>query len=87
MAERTEATFRGACMGVSLRRRGPEDPHVVVVLEIEDDDVWHEKLEVSSHWLDELIEQLRRARDAASSQKADMHNGRQYGWRFREETK
>lgn len=76
-------TFRGDCMGVRLEPRAPADQHVLVVVEIEDDGNWHEKLAVSSFWLDELIAQLQAARKACVALEPDMHEGRQYCWKFK----
>lgn len=85
MTRASDVRFRGECMGVGLRRRGGDrDPHVEVVLEVEDDGVWHEKQAVSSHWLDELIHQLQQARAFCATQAPDVHDGKQYGWRFRD---
>lgn len=63
-----EKEFLGSCMGVRLVPRGPigslnGDRHVMVQLLVEDDGRWHPKSNpISSHWLDELINQLVEAR-------------------------
>lgn len=78
------ANFRGKCMGVKLKPRGAKDPHIMVTLEIEDDEVWFPKdFVVSSYWLDELIEQLQAAQAFCASQDLDLYNGRQFGWKFK----
>lgn len=76
--------FRGKCMGVTLEPRGPGDNHIMVTLEIEDDENWFEKMSVSSYWIDELIEQLQAAKKYCETQKPDKDNkGKQYGWNFK----
>lgn len=84
-------TFRGHCIGVKLRPRAAKDPHILLSLEIEDDEAWHEKdFSISSHWLDELIEQLQAARAYCVAQEADIVKAApgfppntQFGWKFK----
>lgn len=79
----TERTFGGKQFRVTLRERGVGDKHVEVVIESEDDDNWYEKMVFSSHWLPELIECLLDASEHAQAQEPAIHNGQQYGWRFK----
>jgi hypothetical protein len=78
-------------MGVSLQPRSETngkatDQHISFSIEIEDDENWFPMDgSTSSYWLDELIEQLQRAKTYCESQKPDIaKNGRQYGWKFKE---
>jgi hypothetical protein len=77
--------FRGNCMGVKLRERGPNDPHITVILEVEDDENWYEQCDFSSYWLDELIEKLQQAKKFCESQEPDNYENHQYGWKFSNE--
>lgn len=93
-----ERRFRGSCVGVKLSARsgpddrdGMDDLHIMVSLEIEDDEVWHEKdFQISSYWLDELIAQLQAARTFCATQEADMvakadgfATNTHLGWKFK----
>jgi len=79
----SEQVYRGACIGVRLRPRA-DDKHYEVVLEVEDDENWFEKMSVSSYWLDEMIDRL--ARDFLRRCEPDAAaDGQQYGWRARGE--
>ncbi len=75
--------FKGSCMGVRLAPRGTGDQHICFEILVEDDEVWHTKMSASSAWLDEMIEVLTNARASMRHHTPDMHNGRQYGWRFK----
>ena len=75
--------FHGGCVGVDVSPRGKDDPHIMIVLCVEDDETWHRQLSVSSAWLEELIAVLYEAHRFCLSQEADMDNDRQYGWKFR----
>ena len=78
-------TFRGDCMGVKISERGPNDRHLIVTLEVEDDGSWSDEGCFSSHWLDELIEQLECARSYLKTQTPDINDGVQYGWKTKGE--
>lgn len=54
--------FLGSCIGVRLKDRGKDDPHQLVTVLVEDDENWHDKMTVSSFWLDEAIAQLQAAK-------------------------
>lgn len=75
--------FKGDCMGVRLVPRGADDRHICFEVMVEDDEVWRAKMNVSSAWLDELIEVLQNARASMRHHDPDKVDGRQYGWRFR----
>ena len=76
--------FLGKCMGVELSQRGMNDPHILVNILMEDDENWFKKASFSSSWLDEMIQQLQAAKAFCETQEKDMHNGRQYGFNFKE---
>lgn len=76
--------FHGSCMGVDLEPRGDKDPHIMFTLCVEDDELWHRKMSVSSSWLPELIRALQEAQAFCETQAPSMSNGRQYGWEFKE---
>lgn len=80
--------FLGGCVGVRLEQRGRRDKHIEALLCVEDDGIWHEKLAISSYWLDEMIAQLTAARDFCRTQEPDIINvapgiAKQYGWKFK----
>lgn len=50
--------FTGDCIGVSIKDRGRDDPHQCVEIFVEDDELWHLKISMSSFWLDEMIAKL-----------------------------
>lgn len=77
-----EKVFLGKCMGVGLRRRGENDPHVMVTLLTEDDESWFVSSgNNSSYWLPELLEVLAEARDWM-----DKHCEKgKWGWAFKKE--
>ena len=88
--------FKGECMGVRLSERNSsyyepgmvlgdskDDKHIMVEIMVEDDDNWFVKESMSSAWLDELIEQLQMARKFMDTQKPDIYQGTQYGWKFK----
>jgi len=54
--------FLGECMGVELTPRGLNDHHVSIKVSIEDDGHWHEQMDFSSSWLNELISTLQMAK-------------------------
>lgn len=55
--------FHGSCMGVDIRSRGGDvKDHAMVVMYVEDDEIWHEKESFSSYWLDEQIRVLQEAK-------------------------
>ena len=54
--------FLGNCIGVRLKDRGKDDKHQLIVLLIEDDENWYEKVQFSSFWLDEAIAILKKAK-------------------------
>lgn len=76
------AVFTGDCKGVAITKRGNTDNHLCFNIITEDDEQWFgsQSESSSSSWIDELIEQLIRARDFLKSQDPDMHNGKQYGY-------
>lgn len=56
--------FKGKLKGVRLQRRAPNDKHLCVQLLTEDDGVWHDSGQAfSAFWMDDLIEQLKQARN------------------------
>jgi hypothetical protein len=83
--------FLGDCIGVRLTPRGPSDKHAMVALLVEDDGRWNEThFRVSSHWLDETIEQLQTARRFLDTQTPDIvadapgfPPNKQFGWRLK----
>ena len=74
--------FKGECKGIGLRKRGVNDPHVEVVLLVEDDETWYETGSFSSCWIDELIEKLQEAKKYLETKEPDIYNGVQYGYKF-----
>ena len=76
--------FKGDCKGVRLEPRGENDNHILVVLLTEDDGNWYEGEKFSSAWIDELISKLKEAQNFIKTQKPDIHNGEQYGYKFNE---
>lgn len=71
----------GECVGVRFVRRGPSDPHICLCLLIEDDEIWHETdFEVSSYWIDDMIDTLVRAKARLRRVATTSPDG--YGWIF-----
>lgn len=81
-----EKEFKGECKGVRLRERAPNDNHICVEILTEDDENWFTSDSYfSSVWIDDLITQLQAAKAYVETQEPDMFEGRQYGWKFKEE--
>lgn len=76
-----EVEFKGRCMGVRLHPRGMIDTHAMIAVMIEDDGAWHDKVTLSSFWLDELIVALQRAKAVMESECVRDCNG---GWKFKD---
>ena len=58
-----EQLILGSCAGVALSRRGPNDPHVMFTLLVEDDMFWHVSNNgFSTGWLNEVLEVHRAAK-------------------------
>lgn len=76
----------GKCLGVSFEPRGPNDNHICIRLLVEDDENWiPTSLNVSSYWLDDLIETLQRAKIMLEAEGVPcVVDGRQWGWDFPE---
>ena len=74
--------FKGECRGIALRKRGANDPHIEIVLLVEDDETWYDTGSFSSYWIDELIEKLQEAKKYIETQEPDIYDGRQYGYKF-----
>ncbi len=54
-------SFNGECVGVRVERRA-FDGRAEFIITVEDDGVWHDKVRLSSGWLDETITQLQSAK-------------------------
>jgi hypothetical protein len=78
--------FLGGCFGIGLRPRGKADNHICFTLLVEDDEHWFPSCSGgSSSWLEDVLEVTRAATNWCLSYAVpDMHNGRQYGWKFPE---
>jgi hypothetical protein len=62
MAKQRE--FKGNCKGVRLVPRGEKDSHICIQILTEDDDTWFPSPDAfSSYWIDDLIQQLKEARN------------------------
>jgi hypothetical protein len=81
-----EKVFLGACFGVGLCRRGPNDNHIVVKFLCEDDGNWGISTSgFSSSWLPEIAQLVGEAHEwVAKNCLPDMSDGIQFGWKFRE---
>lgn len=55
--------FLGECFGIEVMDKEKDGLPVLVKLLIEDDEIWHEKEEFSSYWLDDLINVLTQAKN------------------------
>lgn len=71
--------FVGECIAVELADRDVGDQHQLVSILLEDDENWHPKISVSSHWLAEMIEQLQAARAYLETNAEKEPDG--YGYR------
>jgi hypothetical protein len=79
-----EKKFLGEQFGVSLTPRGDKDNHICFTILSEDDGSWFTKdVSASSYWIDDLIEQLQMAKRYMKTQKPDMYDGQQLGFKFK----
>lgn len=90
-----EQLFIGSCMGVALKRRGKDDPHIMFVPLVEDDRNWFPKNGnhggSSSYWLPEAIAVLQVAREWCIEhadpdivpEAAGYPPNTVFGWKFR----
>lgn len=78
--------FKGECKGIQLTKRGENDPHIMVSILTEDDEDWFidEKNKFSSYWIDDLINQLQKAKLFINTQEPDIYKDKQYGFKFKE---
>lgn len=54
--------FKGECFGVALSDHDVDDKHQCFSLLVEDDGIWHEKMSMSTFWIDEAIAMLQAAK-------------------------
>lgn len=73
--------FHGRLFGAVVVKRGIDDDHAIIELYVEDDEVWHQKMAISSAWLDEMIFVLGKLREYFDTRNPDMFKSVQYGWR------
>jgi hypothetical protein len=79
-----EIEFKGKCKGVKLLKRETNDNHICLQILTEDDEYWFPSANpFSSFWIDELIEQLQKAKQFIETQEPDIYDGHQYGWKFK----
>ena len=78
--------FLGSIVGVLLTERGASDPHVCFQLIHEDDGHWFLSTNSASiFWVDDYINVLTEVKKWCEENcEADIHNGIQYGWKFKE---
>lgn len=83
MSEHKESvSIQGECVGVDFKQRGNNDKHVMLQLCIEDDGVWYPKdFEVSSFWIDDMIDVLYKAKYALETSCNKDKDG--FGYEFR----
>lgn len=76
-------SFRGKCVGIGLRRRGENDPHVLFEILLEDDEYWFipQNFQASSYWLPELQDCLQQAQDWMNR---NCDKDGEWGYKFRE---
>ena len=77
--------FSGATFGVALEPRGVNDDHLLFEVYIGDDEHWNRKLSASSFWIDDLITQLKKAKDYMSGSLQKDPNG--YGYILKKKAK
>lgn len=78
-----EHGLKGTCHGVLFCRRGPDDPHVMIQLLVEDDGNWFTSDSgFSSYWLPEYIELMQEALKWLEANCDKDPDG--YGWVFRD---
>jgi hypothetical protein len=79
--------FKGHCKGIRLTKRSVNDNHICIQIITEDDDNWFASANpFSSHWINELIEQLEITKAYLETQDPDITEGIQYGWKFVNDT-
>ena len=78
----------GNCHGVAFVPRGPGDQHICMLMLTEDDEQWFLSQDGdmgSPSWLPDWIEVLERAKIWLEvNGTPDIHNGRQYGYLFKD---
>lgn len=79
--------FKGKCKGIKLIKRGENDNHICFQILTEDDGDWFVDGTnlASCYWIDDLIEQLQRAKAYIQTQEPFIHDDKQYGYAFKEE--
>jgi len=56
--------FLGSCLGIALEERDVDDPHVMILIIVEDDGSWFvDSGGFSSYWLYDLREQIIKAEE------------------------
>jgi len=76
--------IKGKLFGIRFRPRGPGDSHIVIQIIKEDDDNWFcHGTSFSSHWIDDLIEQLQNAKMKLDNEAIKDRSG--YGYEFKYE--
>lgn len=50
--------IQGECLGVDFSKRGDNDEHTMINIYVEDDEMWHKNISLSSYWIDDFIEVL-----------------------------
>jgi hypothetical protein len=82
LREKYKIVFLGTCIGIGLAERGPNDPHVIVQILVEDDDNWFtSEYAWSSFWLPDLQIQL----DECKSWIERHCNRKVGGWEFKKD--
>lgn len=78
----TKYLFLGECHGISLTKRGKEDPHICIQLLTEDDGYWSSNANnFSSFWLPEFISVMKEVEKWLSENAEIEKDG--YGWKFK----
>jgi hypothetical protein len=73
----------GGCVGIKFEQRGKEDKHICIRLQVEDDEIWHDKdFSISSFWLDDLIKVATEAKKILESTAIKDQSG--FGYCFKE---
>lgn len=76
---------KGDQFGFRIVNRGTNDSHALLEIISEDDEKWHKSMDFSSFWIDDLIEQLQKAKTLLESDafEDDVYSNGTFGRKFK----
>jgi hypothetical protein len=61
--------FLGECFGIEIKDNGHDNNYKLLSVMVQNDEVWFNKEEFSSYWLDDLINVLTQAKNYINKEK------------------